>query len=87
MAISSICHVTVTACQSEGFIRVSILVGGVDSCLHERNMAVATISLYALCVLSPGRLIKKVGSNVKDRDFVYIYSPIFNYLWDLCYCA
>ena len=22
-----------------------------------------------------------------DRDFVYIYSPIFNYLWDLLYYA
>ena len=44
IAIVSICHVTVTVCQSEGCIRVSVLVGGVDSCLHERDMAVATIS-------------------------------------------
>ena len=26
-------------------------------------------------------------NNVMDRDFVYIYSPIFNYLWDLLYYA
>ena len=47
------------------------IVGGVDSCLHERDMAVANISL---CILSPGRLIKKVGRDVMDRDFVYLKS-------------
>ena len=62
-------------------------VGGVDSCMHERDMALATISLYVLFILSPGRLVKKVGRDVMDRDLVYIYSPIFNYLWDLFYCA
>ena len=48
MAIASICHVTVTVCQCEGCIRLFVLVGGVDSCLHERGMAVATISLFVL---------------------------------------
>ena len=33
-----------------------------------------------LCILSPERLIKKVGRDVMDRDFAYIYSLIFNYL-------
>ena len=47
MAIASICHVTVTVCQSEVCISVPVLVGGgVDSCLHERDMAVATISYW-----------------------------------------
>ena len=54
MAIASICHVTVTVCRSEGSIRVSVLVGDVDSCLHERDMAVATISLFILCEDSCG---------------------------------
>ena len=44
---------------------VSVLVNGVDSCLHERDMAVANI------YLPPGRLIQKVG---RDRDFVYLKS-------------
>ena len=87
MTISPIRNGTVTAFQSDGCIRVAVLVGGVDLCLHERDMAVATIYLYYLCILSLGRLIKKVGRDVMDRDFVYIYSPIFNYLWGLCYCA
>ena len=37
-----------------GPIRVSVLVGGVDSCLYERNIAVATISLFVLCEDSCG---------------------------------
>ena len=37
--------------------------------------------------LSPGRLIKKVGRDVTDGDFVYIYSAIFKYQTDLFYCA
>ena len=40
-------------------------------------MAVATIYLYSLCILSPGRLIKNVGRDVMDRDFVYIYIVLF----------
>ena len=40
-------------------------------------MAVATIALYVLGILSPGRLIMKVGRDVMDRDFVYINSFIF----------
>ena len=56
MAIASICHVPVpvTGCQSEGCTRVSVLVGGVYSCLHERDMAVVTISLFVLCEDSCG---------------------------------
>ena len=72
MAIASFCHVTVTACHSEGCIRVYVFVEGVDSCLHERDMTVATISLYVLCILSPGWLIMKVGRDIMDRDF-FIY--------------
>ena len=30
------------------------------------------LSEYVLCILSSGRLIKKVGRDVIDRDFVYI---------------
>ena len=51
-------------------------------------MAYATIQV--LCIVSPGRLIKKVGRNVMDRDFVhnFIFSYIFlNYLWGLFYYA
>ena len=48
MAIASICDVTVTVCQSEVCISVSALVGCVDSCLHERDMTVAAISLFIL---------------------------------------
>ena len=44
MAIASISHVMVIVCQSEGYIRVSVLVGCVDSCMHDRHIAVATIS-------------------------------------------
>ena len=40
-------------------------------------MAVATISLFGVCILSPGRLIKKVGRDDMDRDFVYICRSIF----------
>ena len=38
-------------------------------------MAYATILVRFF--LSPGRLIKKVGRDVTDGDFVYIYSYIF----------
>ena len=47
-------------------------------------MAYATILVR---FLSPGRLIKKVGRDVTDGDFVYIYSAIFKYQTDLFYCA
>ena len=43
--------------------------------------------IFILGILSPGRLIKKFGRDVVDRDFVYICSSIFNYLWGLFYCA
>ena len=43
--------------------------------------------IFILCSLSTGRLIKKVGKDVTDRDFFYIYCDIFNYLWDLFYYA
>ena len=42
-------------------------------------------SIFILCILSPGRLIKKVGRDVVDKDFIYNYSASFNYLWDLFY--
>ena len=45
------------------------------------------IVYFILCILSPGRLIKKVWRDVMDRDFVYICSPVYNYLWDLLYYA
>ena len=44
-------------------------------------------SIFILFILSPGRLIKKVGRDVTDRDFVYIYSTIFNYVCVLFYYA
>ena len=47
-------------------------------------MAYATILVRSLIFLSPGRLIKKVGRDVTDGDFVYIYSAIFKYQTDLC---
>ena len=31
--------------------------------------------VFILCIISPGRLIKNVGRDVMDRDFVYIYRP------------
>ena len=40
--------------------------------------------IFILCILSPGRLIKKVWRDVMDRD---ICSSIFNYLWGLFYYA
>ena len=40
-----------------------------------------------LIFVSPVRLIKKVGRDVTDGDFVYIYSAIFKYQTDLFYCA
>ena len=43
------------------------------------------IVYFIFGILSPRRLIKKVWRDVMDRDFVYIYSPIFKYLWDLRY--
>ena len=33
--------------------------------------------IFILCILSPGRLIKKVGRDVMDREFVYICSYFF----------
>ena len=50
-------------------------------------MAYATILCVFLIFLSPGRLIKKVGRDVTDGHFVYIYSAIFKYQTDLFYCV
>ena len=51
-------------------------------------MAYATILVRVFILfLSPGRLIKKVGRDVRDGDFVYIHSAIFKYQTDLFYCA
>ena len=51
-------------------------------------MAYATILVrFFLFFLSPGRLIKKVGRDVTDGHFVYIYSAIFRHQTDLFYCA
>ena len=50
-------------------------------------MAYATILVRFLIFLSPGRLIKKVGRDVTDGNFIYIYSAIFKYQTDLFYCA
>ena len=58
MAIASISLVTIMVYQSEGCIRVFERVGGVDSCLHERDMAVPTIRLFILCILLPGYMLK-----------------------------
>ena len=44
------------------------------------------LSQYVLCILSPGQLIKKVGRDVMDGDFVYVVL-FFNCLWGLFYCA
>ena len=44
MAIASICHVTVTVCQSGGYIIVSVLVGGVRIAARWLwDMAIASI--------------------------------------------
>ena len=37
--------------------------------------------VFFIC-LSPGRLIKKVGRDVTDGHFVYIYSAIFRHQTD-----
>ena len=46
-----------------------------------------SLSECVLCILSPGRLIKKVGRDVMDTECVYICSSIFFYLWGLFYYA
>ena len=38
------------------------------------------IVYFILCILSPGRLIKKVRRDVMDRYFVYICSSVCNYI-------
>ena len=45
------------------------------------------LSLCVLCILSPGRLIKKVGRDVMDMDFVLFIVRFCNYQWRLFYCA
>ena len=46
------------------------------------------LSQCVLCILSPGRLIKKVGRDIMDRDFVSICGSIFfNCLRGLFYYA
>ena len=50
-------------------------------------MAYATIMVRFFIFLSPGRLIKKVGRDVTDRDFELFVVPFFNYLCGLFYYA
>ena len=55
-------------------------------------MQIYIFALYSVLYLyfvylSLGRLIKKIGMDVVDRDFIYICSSIFSYLWGLFYCA
>ena len=50
-------------------------------------MAYATIVVRSFIFLSPGRLITKVGRDVTDGHFIYIYSAIFRHQTDLFYCA
>ena len=79
MAIASICHVPVTGGQSEGCIRVSVLVGGVYSCLHERAMAVVTISLLILfCVKTV------VVAQTTTRVFVLFVETADKESWEGC---
>ena len=49
--------------------------------------ALYSVLYFYFVYLSPGRLIKNIGRDVVDRDFIYICSSIFSYLWGLFYCA
>ncbi len=49
--------------------------------------ALYSVLYFYFVYLSPGRLVKKIGRDVVDRDFIYICSSIFSYLWGLFYCA
>ena len=57
--------------------------------LMQANAALVETLVKAplVCFLSPGRLIKKVWRDVMDRHFFIIYNAIFNYQFDLFYCA
>ena len=41
--------------------------------------------MFMLFILSPGRLIKKNGRDVVDRDFVYICSYVFLIIYGVCF--
>ena len=49
--------------------------------------ALYSVLYFYFVYLSPGRLIKKIGRDVVDRDFIYFCSSIFSYLWGMFYCA
>ena len=55
--------------------------------MHIYLFALYSVLYFYFVYLSPRRLIKKIGRNVVDRDFIYICSSIFSYLWGLFYCA
>ena len=55
--------------------------------MHIYLFALYSVLYFYFVYLSPGRLIKKIGRNIVDRDFIYICSSIFSYLWGLFYCA
>ena len=55
--------------------------------MHIYLFALYSVLYFYFVYLSPGRLIKKIGRNVVDRDYIYICSSIFSYLWGLFYCA
>ena len=63
MAIAYICHVTVTVCQSEGCIRISVLVGvWIIACM--RGTWQLSLSLYLFCVKTVTILVAQTTTRV-----------------------
>ena len=60
-----------------------------NSCGQPRNLfALYSLLFFILCIVSPGRRIKKVGRDVMDRDSVlFIVLFFLNYLCGLFYYA
>ena len=48
------------------------------------NLHCIVYCIFILCILSPGRLIKKVGRDVVDRDFV-LFVVLFLIIYGVCF--
>ena len=56
-------------------------------CATQILISVVKFIVFYCVYFITGTAVKKVGRDVMDKDFVYIYSVVFNYICDLLYCA
>ena len=47
--------------------------------------ALYSVLYFYFVYLSPGRLIKTIGRDVVDRDYIYIFAVLFLVIYGVCF--